>query len=204
LGIFEVKIMMEEFNAASDNPYASPMADLTAPVDTDPLLTEAEKIRRKYLSHETSVKSLAGMYWLGVIFMFVSGCISVVRLFTGLGGFQIEHVIFIIFPVLAILFAWIGYGLDKLDARVRVPAAMVSVLGLFAIPIGTIINLYFLYLIFSEKGKLVFSPEYKEIIRQTPHIKYRTPWILWVLLLLLITLIALGVIGAFLTTQRLR
>ena len=37
---------------------------------------------------------------------------------------------------------------------------------------------YILYLMLSEKGSVVFSPAYKEIIARTPHIKYRTSLIL--------------------------
>ena len=37
---------------------------------------------------------------------------------------------------------------------------------------------YILYLLLSKKGSMVFSPEYRLIIERTPHIKYRTSWIL--------------------------
>jgi len=40
---------------------------------------------------------------------------------------------------------------------------------------------------------MVFSAEYREIIRQTPEIKYRTSKILWFFLFLLLGLIALGI-----------
>ena len=54
-----------------------------------------------------------------------------------------------------------------------------------------------LYLIFSKKGAMVFSDEYKEIIRQTPEMKYRTSIVVWIFLGLLVLLIVVGIISAF-------
>ena len=43
------------------------------------------------------------------------------------------------------------------------------VLGMMAVPLGTMVNGFILYVVFSEKGKYVLSPEYKEVIRMTAH-----------------------------------
>ena len=79
----------------------------------------------------------------------------------------------------------------------RIPTGILSGIGLLAFPIGTLINAYVLYLIFSAKGKMVFSDEYRAVIEQTPHIKYRTSIIVWIVLGLLLLLIAFGIFGAF-------
>jgi hypothetical protein len=55
-----------------------------------------------------------------------------------------------------------------------------------------LINGYILYLVFSQKGKTVFSDEYQAVIQQTPHIKYRTSIIIWILLGLVALLLAIG------------
>ena len=44
---------------------------------------------------------------------------------------------------------------------------------------------------------MVFSDEYRAVIEQTPHIKYRTSIIVWIVLGLLLLLIAIGIFGAF-------
>lgn len=43
---------------------------------------------------------------------------------------------------------------------------------------------------------MVFSPYYKEIISQTPHIKYKTSIVVWIFLGLLLALLGLGIVGA--------
>ena len=59
------------------------------------------------------------------------------------------------------------------------------------------INGCVLYLIFSAKGKMVFSDEYRAVIEQTPDIKYRTSVIVWIVLGLILVIIAFGLFGAF-------
>ena len=60
---------------------------------------------------------------------------------------------------------------------------------------------YILYLLLSPKGSVVFSPAYKEIIAQTPHIKYRTSLILKIVLVLFVSLIGLAIVGAIISTR---
>ena len=49
--------------------------------------------------------------------------------------------------------------------------------------------------LFSAKGKMVFSEEYKGVIAETPHIKYRSSIVTWILLGLLV-IILLGIMAA--------
>ena len=46
---------------------------------------------------------------------------------------------------------------------------------------------------------MVFSDEYRSIIDQTPHIKYKTSIIVWIFLFILLALIGFGILGAFFT-----
>ena len=48
---------------------------------------------------------------------------------------------------------------------------------------------------------MVFSDEYRAVIEQTPHIKYRTSIIVWIVLGLLLLLIVFGIIGAIVTRR---
>ena len=70
----------------------------------------------------------------------------------------------------------------------------VLALGLLSFPVGTIINGYILYLLFSKKGERVFSADYQAIVDATPHIKYKTSIIVWIFLVLLLLMIGAAVI----------
>jgi hypothetical protein len=72
---------------------------------------------------------------------------------------------------------------------------VLSCFGLLGFPIGTLISAYFLYLLSSQKGVYIFSPEYARVIAATPHIKYKTSIIGWILLGILVFFIGLGIIG---------
>ena len=64
---------------------------------------------------------------------------------------------------------------------------------------------YFLYLVASSKGAVVFSRGYKDVLRKTPHIKYKTSIIvkIFVVILLIVILMALaGGLMSFLGTRR--
>ena len=154
-----------------------------------------EDIRTEHIKHEASVTSIGILYYLGGAAMTVMG---IVGMFAG-GAEAILTSGFLL--VLGIGQFWVGTGLRRLKTWARVPTGILSGLGLLAFPIGTLINGYVLYLIFGQKGKMVFSDEYRAVIEQTPHIKYRTSILVWIVLGLLLLLIAFGIIGAFVTRR---
>ena len=100
---------------------------------------------------------------------------------------------------LGLLQGFVAVGLRRLRNWARIVAIVFSVIGLIAVPIGTLISAYFLYLLVSEKGRIVFSDEYKRVIEQTPHIVYKTSVVVWILLILLIALISFGLVAAVVT-----
>ena len=61
--------------------------------------------------------------------------------------------------------------------------------------IGAIIPAYIIWLMVSSKGAMVFSKEYREVIRLTPHVKYKMSFILKFLIGLVIFIVLLGVVG---------
>lgn len=86
-------------------------------------------------------------------------------------------------------------GLRGLQSSARVVAIIFSVIGLLGIPIGTLINGYFLYLLLGQKGTYVFSEEYARVRAATPHIKYKTSiWVL-VVVALLVLLVVIGIVA---------
>jgi hypothetical protein len=180
-----------------ENPYAAPTVEAV-----EVPATAAEAMRRQYLSHEASVKSIGSLYFLGAIFLIPIGLFlvggTIFGAFAGEPDFPATVMIVVGFMYFAIgsLQAVTAIGLRRLQPWARIVAAILSAFGLLAIPIGTLIAAYFLYLLLSEKGSVVFSEEYKQVIAETPHIKYRTSIIVVVLLGLLLFLLFMGIMAA--------
>lgn len=175
----------------SFNPYAA------APISSGS--SDAEQVRELHLSHEASVKSIAVLYLLGSLFGLLA---SIGWIMAGLdsqvGGRAAEMApilltLGLIGIVLSIAQIVVAIGIRKLASWSRIPCVVLSVIGLLAFPLGTLINGYIIYLMLCAKGKMVFSPEYKNVIQQTPHMKYKTSIVIWIFLGLLIALFALGI-----------
>ena len=191
-----------DFNqpAAVLNPYAPTSATIPEAGEGD------EATRKKYLSHEASIKSIGVLYLLGSILGFLG---TVVYLVLGLAsiimpsrnpaeslGLGIFLLAFAVFAGALSTFQFIlARGLRRLTPWCRIGGIVVSCLGLLGFPIGTLISAYFLYLLGSQKGVYVFSPEYARVIAATPHIKYKTSIIVWIFLGILMFVIGLAVIG---------
>jgi hypothetical protein len=157
---------------------------------------EAQRVRRVHLSREASVRSVGTLYCVGGLALIALPFI---------GFFNSAHrpvpaqiAVSVSLCCIGILQFWTGTGLRKLKEWARKPTAILSGLGLISFPIGTAINAYVLYLVFSRKGTMVFTPEYRQVISSTPDIKYRTSIVVWVLLGLLVLVLALIVLGALL------
>jgi hypothetical protein len=155
----------------------------------------AEALRTAHLSHEASVKSVGILYYLGGAALF---CMGASILITGAAGksdvpSMLTAAFFLLFAVAQI---WTGTGLRRLEPWARLPTGILSGLGLLGFPLGTLINGYILYLVFSKKGAVVFSPEYRAAVAQTPHIKYQTSFLVWVLLGIVVVLVGLAVAAA--------
>ncbi|MDX1927172.1 MAG: hypothetical protein SFV81_11680 [Pirellulaceae bacterium] len=191
-------------NATADafNPYApSPSAMSSAvPAEGD------EATRKAHLSHEASIKSIGVLYLLGAIIGFL---LTVVYLVGGVAAFvtpsrnpgegALAGAVLIVVGILAGAFATVQFilaqGLRSLKPWSRIGGVVLSCIGLLGFPIGTLISAYFLYLLASQKGVYIFSPEYARVIAATPHIKYKTSIIVWILLGILVFFIGLGIIG---------
>ena len=158
-------------------------------------------VREEHIKHEASLRSIGVLYYIIAFFILIAGVIMVVgavgsigqgvenaALVTGMAAF------YIVFG--AIMF-WIGRGYRQLRRWVRIPGTIFAVLGLLSIPIGTLINGYILYLIYSQKGRTIFSDEYQEIREATPEVKYKTSMLVWVFLAILILLLIAAVVVPF-------
>jgi len=157
--------------------------------------SSAEQIRNDHLKHEASIKSVGVLYFLAAAFLILAGVLGLTAnqgAGVGLGLFCLA---------IGAAQIWVGIGLRGLKPWARIPTGILSGVGLLGFPLGTIINGYILYLIFSQKGKTVFSDDYQRVIEQTPHIKYKTSIVVWIFLGLLLVLMGLGLVAALFGTR---
>jgi len=159
--------------------------------------SDAEEMRKLHVSHEASVKSVGILYYLGGAAMLFGGLGMTASSLSSSKGPESIAVVVVLF-VLAGAYIWVGYGLRRLRRWARITTGILAGIGLLGFPLGTIINAYILYLICSKKGATVFSPEYQEVIRQTPHIKYKTSIVVWILLgIVLLVIVAIVTAAIF-------
>lgn len=160
----------------------------------------AEQIRQAHLSHESSIRAVGMLYLLGGALLTLSCVLGLTAMLmavvaTGGGGPKVASLLgFVgtfVYAALAVLMFWLGRGLRRLNPSVRIVAAVIAGIGLIGFPIGTLINAYVLWLLLSAKGKTVFSEDYRRIVAETPHLRYRTPWWVWVLLALVVSSVVL-------------
>lgn len=177
------------------NPYAPPAADVDDVSGGAP--TDAERIRREHINHETSVKSIGYLFLLGALGLVIGG---VGLLAGGTGprsqqnaGAESEAELLgmgIGFCFMAVVYLITAVGLQRLRPWARIVGAIFCALSLCSIPFGTLMGLYCLYLLLSAKGSTVFSREYQDVISVTPHVKYKhSPVMIGILVLLLLLLL---------------
>lgn len=175
------------------NPYETPKAAV-ADVGTD---LEAERVRRSHINHEASIKSVGVLYYLSAA-MIAFGAIMLLGSYVDRsGGETVSNGGYVVF--MALLCAGMvvtGRGLHTLKRWARVPTGIFSGLGLLGFPVGTLINGYILWLVFSKKGQVVLSEDYKAIVAATPHVRYRTSIVVWVLFAVVVATLVAALIGA--------
>lgn len=165
--------------------------------------TDAEDIRNEHIKHEASVKSVGVLYLIGAAFaIFGGGTVMVLTLWARLrnsgGASEWLNIELVALALLGIggLQLVTGIALRRLKPWSRIVAGVFSGIGLLGFPVGTLINAYILYLLFSRKGGTVFSEDYQAVIAQTPHVKYRTSIVVWIFLGLLLLLIGFAIAAA--------
>ena len=204
------------------NPYAPPLAPIGGvPIPTDANLAAAESMRRAYLTHETNVKSIGSLYYLGFVvtlIIVVAGLVIFISGAYGQAGPVVGLVSFGFNAVIGAMYFAMGYGLTKLQPWARWTAVVLAGLpltlyvlvvlyvlvlsptpaipALFGSVICCLIFGYILYLLLSPKSGVVFSHEYKDVIARTPHIKYKTSCILKFVLLFFVLVIVLLIVAA--------
>jgi hypothetical protein len=206
----------------SENPFepsAGAFGSIREDISTD--LTQAELIRKSHLSHEANIQSFGCLYTLGGIMQLLFGAFyTVAGIVVALTGSQVLEsgeefetgspltaglitvALGVFFLALGTVQLLGGRAMQTLNSKHKMLAIIISAIGLLGFPCGTILSAYLLYLLLSPKGEMVFSEGYKDIVRATPHIKYRTSIIVWILLFLLIGILAFFIIGGVMSANR--
>jgi hypothetical protein len=200
------------------NPYAAPRAAIGATASDFGLGDyEAESIRRAHLIHETNIKALGSLAILGGIFLTIVTLGAVVnRIWFGLPAARrpIPIGTMIFYGLYGLFGIALGVGLRRLQPWARWTLVVLMVFNLISTIAGLTIafahnanlatagplgcatafvlafNGFILYLLLAPKATLIFSPQYKEILAKTPHIRYRTS--LWIKIAVAVFIVLIG------------
>ena len=214
------------------NPFSAPAATIGYQNPSGAAGADAELIRRTYLNHEASVRSLGTLSYLGAIFAALGTVGFGIAAVVGVGNAPANGVdprLLMVgvaggMALLLVIYGGIGYGLRNLQPWARwvnlvltglslvVNAAQVVITAAVspaaALPvligaiIGSLIPGYIFYLMASAKGAMVFSREYREIVKATPYIKYKTSLLVKIILGLFIAMVVLAVVAAIFGGRR--
>ena len=207
-----VSIANTKMDLHSTNPYAvvsqtnNPYAASSVSYISEMIgIGSAEDIRSFHLSHEGAIKSFGALFILGAAglviggaFMFALAVSQILnpdsnapqgREFTLLG----IAMFYVCFSAGQGYAAW---GLRTLNPSGRIIGTVWGAIGLIEFPLGTLMSIYLLYLLWSKKGATVFSEPYKDVILATPHIKYKTSIIVWVFVGILVLFLLLALAAA--------
>jgi hypothetical protein len=154
-----------------------------------------ETIRKNHIDHESSVRSIGILYYLNAILQIIPVTLCIVLPIVHPPLVKVFACIILI--SLGVFQFFVGCGLRALRKWSRIPTIILSGIGLLAFPLGTLVSAYFLYLVVCQKGKTVFSDEYKSVIKATPYIRDKISIVAWIFLVLfglMIVLLGINVI----------
>jgi hypothetical protein len=169
---------------------ANPDVSVESASEIDPT---AETVRRGHLHHEASMQAL------GVLFSLIGVVVLLATLFAlstrSNAGLEIRPGIWGVVDLVAytvgiVATLTVGYGLRRLRRWARIAAIVLCGIFSLRLPDGTLIFPYFLYLLFSAKGRRVFAPDYGAILAATPQIRYPRSTVVWTVLAVLIVIVA--------------
>lgn len=172
-----------------DCPHCGAYMDVEEPLQatlvTDSELSEVEKIRRDHLHHEAAIQAIGYLYYFDAVI------VVLIWLFLAFGphdsGSPKGRIFYgSIYFTLFVTHMVLAAGLRRLAAWARWPVGILSCVELVVFPVGTVINAYLLYLFFSQKGGVVLSNPYQQVIANTPHLKPRIARVFWILFAIMV------------------
>lgn len=172
--------------------YRPPLANLVF-ADREAADPDVVAIREAHIGHERQLKSIGLLFGLGAAMLLLAllalllpgddGGPGNARQMAGVVGGGL------IIGLFAAAAGALAYGYRTLAPWVKYVGTPVSMLGLLAIPMGTLVHAYILYLVWCEKGRRVLAPDYAAIIRATPQVRYKRTVGDWIALALLVLLV---------------
>lgn len=178
------------------------------------IIEDFETTRRKYLLHETLIKSIDSLFWvgsaIGIVSLLTEGGLPAPRLIGTIMGTLISYknesfrlplywTLKLSFLILFVCQACVALGLRRLRPYARIFGVVIALLGmfdtglmgfhilgyqLFGFPHSTVLCIAILWLLFSRRGRYIFSPEYRHVIERTPHIKSKISLLVWGIVIL--------------------
>lgn len=153
----------------------------------------ATEIREAHVRHESRLRAVG---WLYAFFAAALGMVAA-GLWRDSGGppqpgdgFFRGLIVFAALMAAASLV--LAAGFLRLNPWVRLPATIVSGLGLLLIPVGTILHGYILMQVWSPQGQRILKPDYADIIAATPEVRFRRTAGDWVAAVLLVAAAAVA------------
>ena len=194
------------------NPYAAPRTTPNDPAMKLGNVSEAECIRQKYFSHEVVVKSVAMLYFWFNVFQGLLAFVALMPAALATNN-RTAQSFALVLALQTVVFAVIACGLQKLQSWARWIVAGISGIcivllsiamffgdiGMLAFSINVAGNAFFLYIFSCEKARKIFSAEYRQVVRQTPHAKYRVAIVLSKTLIIVVALFLIATVIAILS-----
>ena len=163
-------------------------------------------LRNELISTERMLKSIGYLFYLKSFILILSvvtvGELHLLRNdFSGTDETFVLAVVALILVSLGALSFALGAGFQRLSPWVKLPAGLMSSLGLLSSLNGSVlgliiagISLVVIVTIFSRKGRYVLSNEYRSTIEATPEIESKAHFLIRYLFKFLLFLLALGII----------
>ncbi|MBC7967823.1 MAG: hypothetical protein H7Z17_18075 [Fuerstia sp.] len=182
------------------NPYAAPLVGTET---ADPFQQDDTRIRQQFIGCESNVRSIGGLMFLGgLILAFVFGFLSV-NYFSG-GAYAADPALAAFFGMLALVGVVqliVGIRVGSFRPRPRIGAIIFCALWLMFIPVGTIIGGACLWYLLRPAARYVFTPEYRDVIKRTPHVHFQTSAVSWgiliTVLIAFLTLVAIQFLRSY-------
>jgi hypothetical protein len=180
---------------ANPNPFAPPTVMRNLPGAAGFNVAGLEKLRRDYLAHESAIAAFGWFFTINGWFILAGFLINLVlMIWLAIAGnveinwaFQIGRLMGNLLVGVYQIFA--GTELRKLKNAGRGHGTFLSI---FFILYG--IGIWFMILVWSEKGNKVFSDEYRSAVHATPYIKRHMTVTAWILIFwpIFMTLLLIG------------
>ncbi len=178
---------------------AAPLAPVVTTADA---YADAAALRREHLHREAAIRSIGTVYFISAGLAILGALMVVIRVVILPGNVDEDSPtgLLIFLSALSAALIVVGRGVRALVRWTRIPVILLSGLGLLAIPIGTLVHGFVLWLVLSAKGRTVFSEEYAAAVAATPDIVLpRSPlpavFLALILGLMVFALVAPAVLG---------